>query len=97
MEEHLVMSAKERRRKVELEGVRPDLGRAVREEVPDAIRIDPIYPAVEQMAGPDADIDPSAGLAELYEEWHRTIGRPLDPRQAEAFARALAGADEDDA
>ncbi len=80
---------------VELEGVRPDLGRAVREEVPDAIRIDPVYPTVEQMPGPDADIDPSAGLAELYEEWHRAIGRPLDPRQAEAFARALAGAAED--
>lgn len=74
---------------VELDEVRADLGRAVRERVPDAIRIDPVYPGAE-----DADVDataadPDASLPDLYAEWHEALARPLDPRQAAAFADAL--------
>jgi exonuclease SbcD len=81
---------------VELEEVRPDLGRAAREQVPDAIRIDPVYPAVEEEAGSAAADDSEATLPELYAEWHEALGRPLDPRQAAAFAEALASAEGDE-
>lgn len=77
---------------VELEEVRADLGRAVRERVPDAIRIDPVYPDVEDSPEDAAAADPAASLPDLYAEWHEATGRPLDPRQADAFGAALSEA-----
>lgn len=81
---------------VELEEVRPDLGRRVRDLVPDAIRIDPVYPALpEPETDPGGALDPAATLPDLYEEWHRAIGRPLDDRRREAFLTAIQAADDD--
>lgn len=78
---------------VELDEVRTDLGREVRERVPDAIRIDPVYPQIADDDAGVADADPTATLPELYAEWHERTGRPLDARLAGAFAEALAGAE----
>ena len=79
---------------VELDRVALDLVREVRDVLPDALRVEPRY-----ARGPHDD-PASAGepgdprtLAEHYEDWHAAVGRPLDPRQAEAFAAALAAAD----
>lgn len=80
---------------VELERVVLDLVAEVRERVPDALRIEARYPATEAVG---ADGGPGGGaaapetrsLAEHYADWHARRGVPLDPRQAEAFAAALA-------
>lgn len=82
---------------VELEHPVLDLVRQVRAEVPDALRIEPRYPA----AVPGADGGDGAGdapvrpLPELYEEWYREQDRALSPRLRAAFEQALADADAD--
>ncbi|MEQ8833654.1 MAG: exonuclease SbcCD subunit D [Miltoncostaeaceae bacterium] len=80
----------------------PELAREVRALVPNALRIDPVYPlapgdgrAAEAAAGDDAD----RGLADLsghYDDWYAGAGRRLDPGVAAAFAAAVdaAGGDE---
>jgi DNA repair protein SbcD/Mre11 len=79
---------------VELDRVALDLVREVRDLLPGALRVEPRYP---EAAGDAAAAGPAAGearsLPEHYAAWHREIGRPLDPRQAEAFAAALAAAE----
>ena len=80
---------------VELDRVALDLVREVRELLPDALRVEPRYAeglgaAAESGA---ADGGEPRTLPEHYEDWHASSGRPLDPRQAEAFAAALAAAE----
>jgi exonuclease SbcD len=75
-----------------------DLVRQVREAVPDALRVEPVYapPAgTPPEAGGDGGDDPARDLPALYAEWTAGLGRELAPAQAEAFALALAeGAEE---
>ncbi|MFN8121078.1 MAG: exonuclease SbcCD subunit D [Thermoleophilia bacterium] len=79
---------------VELEHPVLDLVRQVRAVVPDALRIEPRYPAAlpgaEGDGGGDAPVRP---LPELYEEWYREQDRALSPRLLAAFEQALADAD----
>ncbi len=77
---------------VELEAPVMDLVRRVRDEVPDALRVEPRYPEADEPApGPgEAGGDPAAGLGDLYAEWHRASGRPLTAARAAAFAEAVA-------
>ena len=88
---------------VELEAPVMDLVRRVRDEVPGALRVEPRYPEADEPAAPagEAGGGPSAGLGDLYAEWHRASGRPLTAAQAAAFAEAVAaggaGDDADDA
>lgn len=80
---------------VELQRVDLDLARAVRERVPSALRIEPRYgegvaaPAVGAGAG---GVPATRSLSAHYADWYAAIGRPLDARQAGAFAAALAAA-----
>ena len=71
-----------------------DLVREVRELLPDApaggARYAEAAGARATTARPTAASPP---LPEHYEDWHAAAGRPLDPRQAEAFAVALAAAE----
>ncbi|MCC6830230.1 MAG: exonuclease subunit SbcD [Thermoleophilia bacterium] len=80
---------------VELEHAVLDLVRQVRTEVPDALRIEPRYPAaVPGAGGADGGGDaPVRPLPELYEEWYREQDRALSPRLRKAFEQALADAD----
>jgi DNA repair protein SbcD/Mre11 len=80
---------------VELERVALDLVREVRELLPDALRVEPRYAEAAAVAGDDGGPDGGEPrtLPEHYEDWHAAAGRPLDPRQAEAFAAALAAAE----
>ena len=81
---------------VDLERADLDLVRAVRERVPDALRIEPRYAPVDDDAGAGAvadDVAPERALVEHYADWYRRAGKPLDPRQAAAFAEALADAE----
>jgi exonuclease SbcD len=89
---------------VELEGPVPDLVRRVREAVPDALRVEPLYAAAEEDAAALAAAagtggEGAAGLPELYEEWHLARGRRLGAAQAAAFRAAVeaAAAEEGDA
>lgn len=78
-----------------LEGPVPELAREVRNRLPNALRIDPVYPlmpgdaaAAPSAAGDDAD----RGLADLaghYADWYGAGGRRLDPGVAAAFAAAV--------
>jgi len=83
---------------VDLPAPMMDLVRMVRDEVPDAIRIEPRYPDAPeaQAASGEAQAGAPASLTDLYEEWYRREGRSLSEAQAEAFAAALAGADPGD-
>ena len=80
---------------VELERVALDLVREVRDLLPNALRVEPRY--AEGAGAQSEDGAPDGGeartLPEHYEDWHAAAGRPLDPRQAEAFAAALAAAE----
>ncbi len=79
---------------VELDRVALDLVREVRDLLPDALRVEPRYreePAADGAAPGDAG-EPRS-LPEHYADWHAVLGRPLDPRQADAFAAALAAAE----
>ena len=80
---------------VELDRVALDLVREVRELLPDALRVEPRY--AEGVDGADGAGGGGGGeprtLPEHYEDWHAAAGRPLDPRQADAFAAALAAAE----
>ena len=80
---------------VELDRVALDLVREVRELLPDALRVEPRY--AEGLGATDetgaADGGEPRTLPEHYQDWHAASGRPLDPRQADAFAAALAAAE----
>lgn len=75
-----------------------DLVRQVREAVPGALRVEPVYAApvdVPPEAGGAAGDDPARDLPALYAEWTARQGRELGTAQARAFAHALAdGAEE---
>lgn len=77
-----------------------DLVRQVREAVPGALRIEPVYAApAGTLPGADGDggDDPARDLPALYAEWTTRQGRELGPAQAAAFALAIAeGAEEGD-
>lgn len=76
---------------VELERVTLDLVREVRGLVPDALRIEPRYPEdpARDAEDPGGEAGAQRSLADHYGDWHASEGRPLDPRQADAFAQAL--------
>jgi exonuclease SbcD len=79
---------------VELDAPLPDLVREVRAVLPDALRIDPVYPEAEATddttAPADGPADESPGtVGEHYAAWYAQNGRRLDPRLAEAFAEAV--------
>jgi len=79
---------------VQLETPIMDLVRQVREAVPDALRVEPVYAApvaLPEEAGEPGG-DPGRGLPELYAEWTARQGRELGEAQALAFATALADA-----
>ena len=81
---------------VELDRADVDLAREVREVVPGALRIAPRYPELPA-AAPTAEggeAPPARTLEEHYADWYARLGQPLDPRQAAAFAAALAAAEE---
>lgn len=80
---------------VELDGPVPELAREVRAVLPDALRVDPVYPEVEPDAPAAADTaadEARMTLVEHYARWHAETGRPLDPRMEAAFAEALEAA-----
>ncbi len=79
---------------VELDAPMMDLVSRVRDEVPDALRVEPRY-----AAAPEADLVAGGARAEgapsldaLYGEWCAGSGRGLSDAQAAAFAEALASA-----
>jgi exonuclease SbcD len=80
---------------VELDRADVDLAREVRELVPDALRIEPRYPDAPALPAPAEGGEAPAprSLGEHYADWYARLGHPLDPRQAEAFAAALAAAE----
>jgi exonuclease SbcD len=83
---------------VRLDAPVTDLVRQVRDAVPDALRIEPVYAAPAGLLpepGGDGDGDPARDLPALYAEWTARQGRELVPAQAEAFATALAEAAEE--
>jgi exonuclease SbcD len=83
---------------VELDAPVMDLVRRVREAVPGALRVEPVYAAPVDRPADGADPasrDPGRGLPELYAEWTARQGRELGEEQARAFAMALADAAED--
>ncbi len=74
-----------------------DLIRQVREAVPGALRVEPVYaaPVGVLTEGGEGGDDPVRDLPALYAEWTAGLGRELAPAQAEAFALAVAeGAEE---
>jgi exonuclease SbcD len=76
---------------VELEAPVTDLVRRVREEVPSALRVEPVYrPAAPQERPADDGEGPALDLPRLYAEWYRGQDRHLPPAQERAFAAALA-------
>ena len=80
---------------VELDGPVMDLVRQVRDAVPRALRVEPVYAAPIDALGetaPDGQ-DAARALPELYAEWTARQGRELREAQARAFAAALAGAE----
>ena len=79
---------------VELDGPAMDVVRRVRDAVPDALRIEPLYTGALADPLPEpGGTEAERGLGELYADWHGLQGRPLGDEQAAAFAAALAGAD----
>ena len=86
---------------VELDAPVPDLVREVRAVLPDALRVDPVYPeAVPESpeTGDDGEAhgdEPGMGLTDHYAAWYARNGRRLDPRLADAFADAVRAAEDD--
>jgi DNA repair protein SbcD/Mre11 len=82
---------------VELEAPLPDLVRRVREAVPRALRVEPLYARPAEDPSPAGPADGAgAGLGELYARWYAEGDRVLAAAQAQAFAAAVAaGAAED--
>ena len=83
---------------VELDVPVMDLVRRVRDAVPRALRVEPVYAAPIDGAAEglgSTGHDPGRGLPELYAEWTARQGRELGAEQARAFAMALADAAED--
>ena len=79
---------------VELDGPAMDVVRRVRDAVPGALRIEPLYADGPADPLPElGSVEVERGLGELYADWHRLQGRPLRDEQAAAFAAALAGSD----
>ncbi len=80
---------------VELDAPVMDLVRRVRDDVPDALRVEPVYAAADVEEAPAAGHGTDAGdaIADLYGDWHRREGRAFSPAQAAAFAEALAAAE----
>jgi exonuclease SbcD len=79
---------------VDLDAPVMDLVRRVRDEVPDALRVEARYAAADEAEpaeGADGE-DRPLSLDDLYAEWYRREGRALSGAQAEAFASALAAA-----
>jgi DNA repair protein SbcD/Mre11 len=76
---------------VELDAPMPDLVREVRALLPDALRVDPVYPQVDAPVDDDAPdaADALGAVTEHYAAWYAQTGRRLDPRLADAFADAL--------
>ena len=75
---------------VDLEVPVLDLVRAVREIVPDAIRVEPRYPPAPITTDGEASVDaPIQDLAEAYATWYSTLDRVLPDAQLEAFREAL--------
>jgi exonuclease SbcD len=76
---------------VELDAPVMDLVRRVRDDVPGALRVEPVYAAADEAApAPSAASEGGAAIGELYGDWHRREGRSFSPAQAAAFAEALA-------
>jgi len=76
-----------------LDGPVTDLVRQVREAVPGALRVEPVYAApvgALPETGEGGRDDPAGDLPALYAEWTAGLGRDLTPAQAGAFALALA-------
>ncbi len=87
---------------VELDAPMPELAREVRALLPNALRVDPVYPEPPATEAEPASAAPSdAGgpdgisLADHYAAWYAESGRTLDPRLARAFADALEAAGSD--
>lgn len=84
---------------VELDAPVPELAREVRALLPNALRVDPVYPeppAADDAPEPARASGPDgAPLAELYAEWCTAQGRAVDPRLARAFADAVDAAGDD--
>ncbi len=76
---------------VDLDAPVMDLVRRVRDEVPDALRVEPRYPTADEVEtpSPGADGGDRTSLSDLYADWYRREGRGLTDAQAAAFARAL--------
>ena len=78
-----------------------DLIRQVREAVPGALRVEPVYAApigVLPEAGDGGGDGATRDLPALYAEWTAGLRRDLGQAQAEAFALAVAeGVEEADA
>jgi exonuclease SbcD len=79
----------------------PELAREVRALLPNALRIDPVYPPAAMPAEDDAEEaeagnDAVGAVTDHYAAWCAQIGRTPDPRLADAFAEAVgdAGGDE---
>ena len=83
---------------VELEAPVMDLVRRVRDEVPGALRVEPVYPPGQEDAAGAAEggAEGGEGIGDLYGDWHRREGRALSPAQAAAFAEAMAAAERSD-
>lgn len=81
---------------VELDAPVMDLVRRVRDDVPGALRVEPVYTqAREEPEGAgEPDAEGGEAIADLYGDWHRREGRTLSPAQAAAFAEAMAEAEQ---
>jgi DNA repair protein SbcD/Mre11 len=80
-----------------LDGPVLDLVRQVRDLVPDTLRVEPRLPVAEPSARGGAGADEGAllSLGDRYAEWYAAQGRVLTPDLADAFARAVAAAEEE--
>jgi DNA repair protein SbcD/Mre11 len=74
--------------RVRLDAVEPDLVRRVRELVPTALRVEAVATGEATTRATEADAL-GRDLPSLYGDWHAAIDRPLDARQAQAFAAVL--------
>ncbi len=81
---------------VELDAPVMDLVRRVRDDVPGALRVEPVYPQGQEEAEGAAEPGAEGGeaIGDLYGDWHRREGRALSPAQAAAFAEAMAAAEQ---
>lgn len=78
---------------VEVDHVRLDLVRHVRDRIPDALRVEPITPAGSTPLEAEAQHVTQRDLGEVYAEWLAVSGRDRDDRLIAAFRAALAHVD----